>query len=937
MSTNRRTLKRNIRPPKRYEDSVSTTSKRNDNDQESSNDEISKEEDLNKEENEVRGNMGENRHKSGEFDENLKEISNLEEIRRNEENENQENFDTLGNNVIPETSVSDENGVKTKTYANMVKNNDVSINKNLIFIAPKITKGGMVKVLFDEEIVKCGGKFGLKDVIVNASGVNLFKFWNETGMKCRTDYARFLVETEAKIELKEVIKIEYIRKKGSVKGTKEIVVTYDWKPETCAHCNVFGHCFEKFSKRPRTDEEKHATKVAEQIAEKEKFVKQNEGIQEKDVFSEGVNDANKNASQKSKSPATKVTKDTSGRNKFEVLNEMIAEEASELRILKDRMLDIWEIDRLKEQEDQSKNVEDVFVNQDGSEKKELWRDIMRAKRITSAMVNEELILKFPDANALFLPYIVSDHSPVVVRFPFIYEKKKKAFRFANYIANKEDFIPTVAAGWEYEKNGNLSLKVEKCRNELKNAQINLDKYPHNQDLKEKEVKALNDYNEATNDEEKGNLMEEQFVNHFKKFLGAGHVINDLINFEGVFGTKLSNDESMEMIKEIIDSEIKNAIFDIGENKAPEFFTTGKLIGKLNATIISLIPKGYDRKSGPSRCCMKIDITKAYDTVNWRFLEMSLTQKGYFPSGSGLRQGDPMSPCLFTLVMEVFTLLMAKNVQKNQKFKFHTGCKELKLTHLCFADDLLVVCNGDVESVKVIKSTMLEFSGMSGLIPNMEKSTVFFGNVKNETKTKILDILPFTVGKLPVKCLGCNGKSREEKQRLPGKMFAILKVKVKWVNVVKLKGRSIWDIQKESNDSWIWKTLLDLRGKIQRNVMKVLGNGKNTNVWKIWEDLKDRMEKRDLSNSWDALIDQYARSVCNNSIGSILRRILLATVVYNIWKERNTRLFTGEVKDGKTVQIIITESVKLQLLGLKVKKFTNVDKVASNWNVMMNYE
>ncbi|GKE42823.1 hypothetical protein Tco_1470107 [Tanacetum coccineum] len=209
------------------------------------------------------------------------------------------------------------------------------------------------------------------------------------------------------------------------------------------------------------------------------------------------------------------------------------------------------------------------------------------------MVNEELILKFPDANASFFPYIVSDHSPVVVRFPFINEKKKKAFRFANYIADKEDFIPTVAAGWEYEvqgykmyqlvkkmkalqqslnalswKNGNLSLKVEKCRNELKNAQINLDKYPHNQDLKEKEVKALNDYNEATNDEEKGNLMEEQFVNHFKKFLGAGHVINDLINFEGVFGTKLSNDESMEMIKEIIDSEIKNAIFDIGENKAP---------------------------------------------------------------------------------------------------------------------------------------------------------------------------------------------------------------------------------------------------------------------------------------------------------------------------------------------------------------------------------
>ncbi|GKA65744.1 RNA-directed DNA polymerase, eukaryota, reverse transcriptase zinc-binding domain protein, partial [Tanacetum coccineum] len=60
------------------------------------------------------------------------------------------------------------------------------------------------------------------------------------------------------------------------------------------------------------------------------------------------------------------------------------------------------------------------------------------KKLDRAMVNEELILKFPDANALFLPYLVSDHGPVVVIFPCRYEKKKKAFRFANYIADKDD-------------------------------------------------------------------------------------------------------------------------------------------------------------------------------------------------------------------------------------------------------------------------------------------------------------------------------------------------------------------------------------------------------------------------------------------------------------------------------------------------------------------
>ncbi|GJS54154.1 hypothetical protein Tco_0627516 [Tanacetum coccineum] len=98
-------------------------------------------------------------------------------------------------------------------------------------------------------------------------------------------------------------------------------------------------------------------------------------------------------------------------------------------------------------------------------------------------------------------------------------------------------------------------------------------------------------------------------------LPIGHVTNDFINFEGVFDTKLNNEEAMEMVKEIT-HEIENAIFNIGHNKAlgpngytstffkkawkivgndvciaiKEFFTTEKLLAEMNATIISLIPK-----------------------------------------------------------------------------------------------------------------------------------------------------------------------------------------------------------------------------------------------------------------------------------------------------------------------------------------------------------
>ncbi|GJV38332.1 RNA-directed DNA polymerase, eukaryota, reverse transcriptase zinc-binding domain protein [Tanacetum coccineum] len=137
-----------------------------------------------------------------------------------------------------------------------------------------------------------------------------------------------------------------------------------------------------------------------------------------------------------------------------------------------------------------------------------------------------------------------------------------------------------------------------------------------------------------------------------------------------------------MIREIEEDEINEAMFQIDGNKAPgpdgfssyffkrawnivgsdvcnaikEFFITGKMLKKINSTIISLIPKiqtpdkatdfrhiaccifqdnillsqelfkGYERKEGPKRVAMKVDIQKAYDTVNWKFLEAIL--KGF---------------------------------------------------------------------------------------------------------------------------------------------------------------------------------------------------------------------------------------------------------------------------------------------------------------------
>ena len=54
-----------------------------------------------------------------------------------------------------------------------------------------------------------------------------------------------------------------------------------------------------------------------------------------------------------------------------------------------------------------------------------------------------------------------------------------------------------------------------------------------------------------------------------------------------------------------------------------------------------------------------------------------------------------------------------------------GYKQLEISHLCFVDDLLVLCHGVLNSVMVVKRAMNLFSVLSGLNPNIGKSTVFF--------------------------------------------------------------------------------------------------------------------------------------------------------------------------------------------------------------------
>lgn len=209
------------------------------------------------------------------------------------------------------------------------------------------------------------------------------------------------------------------------------------------------------------------------------------------------------------------------------------------------------------------------------------------------------------------------------------------------------------------------------------------------------------------------------------------------------------------------------------------FVKGRLLME-NVLLASEIVKDYHKDSISPRCAMKLDISKAFDSVQWSFLlnclaAMGFPSKfihwirlcvtspsfsvqvngdlaGYFQSTRGLRQGCSLSPYLFVLCMNVLSHKIDK-AARDKKFGLHPGCQSIALTHLCFADDLMVYVEGTKASVEGALLVFDEFAVWSGLSISLEKSTIYLAGTAEGEKRRILTDFPFAEGELPVRYLG----------------------------------------------------------------------------------------------------------------------------------------------------------------------------------------
>ncbi|KAL0427839.1 UNVERIFIED_CONTAM: LINE-1 retrotransposable element O protein [Sesamum latifolium] len=210
------------------------------------------------------------------------------------------------------------------------------------------------------------------------------------------------------------------------------------------------------------------------------------------------------------------------------------------------------------------------------------------------------------------------------------------------------------------------------------------------------------------------------------------------------------------------------------------FVPGRSIGD-NILLAQELFTEYNQQNLPPRCALKVDLRKAYDTVEWDFLMEVLrffgfatlfiawieecvttpsfsvclngSPHGFFKGARGLRQGDPISPYLFVLVMEMLNLILQYFIAQAGDFSYHWRCEAVQLFRLGFADDLLLFSKADERSVHIFKRGLFVFVELSGLQVNPQKSHLIVSRSAAAVRGALLSMLDYQEGFLRLRYLG----------------------------------------------------------------------------------------------------------------------------------------------------------------------------------------
>ncbi|GJU73070.1 hypothetical protein Tco_1264475 [Tanacetum coccineum] len=478
-------------------------------------------------------------------DKNHKDLDGLNEPKECLDNSEKKDTEELESNRVNnhsvETNSVDLSKSHEKTYASAIKSTSYFETNKLLFVPTELNEIGEEVVVFDEDLVElgskkweltlCGHLIG-HTMSLPALNYHLRRMWNRFGFKeivdnGRTKFARVLVEVDVDKGFKETIELQYRDKQHKVEGTKTVNVVYDWKPSICSHSVVFGHDHKSCKVRIRTEEEitKDKADANLNINKENGFVQSKGGDVNRNkvsIFYENSPVLNTKKSQEIHN--SKKGKQVGDNNSFRILRDLKDDNIKGINMIKDKMIvDKYLNMRLQLSLNVTKNWSHEMINYF----KRSWEADREEEKNDSLDDIEEMIEDVLEDESKAAKNLVDEvrewSCPAFLILPHAMIKKKKSFKFVNFVADK--------------------------KTKLKAAQLDVSQLPYDSEKKKIAARAaiFDECNEAVDDEEKmlfqkdkiewlneGSNIAEEFVNHFDKFLGQSSPVAQLDTLGNIF-------------------------------------------------------------------------------------------------------------------------------------------------------------------------------------------------------------------------------------------------------------------------------------------------------------------------------------------------------------------------------------------------------------------
>ncbi|GKU89268.1 hypothetical protein SLEP1_g3431 [Rubroshorea leprosula] len=286
-------------------------------------------------------------------------------------------------------------------------------------------------------------------------------------------------------------------------------------------------------------------------------------------------------------------------------------------------------------------------------------------------------------------------------------------------------------------------------------------------------------------------VKDDFVNFVTEFHRNGRLVNGLnSSFLALIPKKMNPEQFKEyrpisligclykLLAKVLANRLKMVMEGIISESQAAFIGGRQLVD----SVLVLNEVVHEVKWRKQECfILKADFEKAYDCVDWGFLDWMMNRMGFgvkwrkwmleclstsrisilingsptneFPVRNGLRQGDPLSPFLFLLVAEGLCGLVKKAESEGLLKGVEIGRGGTLLSLLQFADDTVFMGKADVDNLRVVKAILNWFQLISGLKINFGKSYLYGFNVSEGWVKGAADILRCGVGKMPFTYLG----------------------------------------------------------------------------------------------------------------------------------------------------------------------------------------